>query len=343
MRAPPASHADGARVTQSNARSHPSRWFPTPYAARCNGTNREVPHALTQQDHDERVHAMSGQIAADPLVLEDFAPDDFAMVRPALVRKFNGDVAAAYMLARLRYRCQAQHPDSDGTHWWRTRIEDLADELGMSNDQTKRLMKKLIGAGMVAWREDRVRGVSDRVRSYKIIVDGADSPRQSGAISHPLDGADSPRLLCKTSVEEEQKKEQEHARPSGRADGDEAEAALLPAPQSTEEPKPSTSRGSRLPEHWAPSPDLARWTVEHLGDPERCRTELATFRDYWIAVPGARGRKVSWEATWRNWVRRAAERGGPAPRAGGNRQETTGDRRRREFAETLAALNGDRS
>ena len=28
------------------------------------------------------------------------------------------------------------------------------------------------------------------------------------------------------------------------------------------------------------------------------------FRDYWIAVPGSKGVKLDWLATWRNWVRR---------------------------------------
>lgn len=116
---------------------------------------------------------MSGQIETGPLVLEDFAPDDFAIVRPALVRKFNGDVAAAYMLTCLRDRCQAQHPDPDGTHWWRVKVSDLADELGMSNDQSKRLMKKLIGSGRVAWREDRLRRITDRVRSYRVVEEAA--------------------------------------------------------------------------------------------------------------------------------------------------------------------------
>ena len=27
------------------------------------------------------------------------------------------------------------------------------------------------------------------------------------------------------------------------------------------------------------------------------------FRDYWRGVPGQRGTKLDWEATWRNWVR----------------------------------------
>lgn len=29
----------------------------------------------------------------------------------------------------------------------------------------------------------------------------------------------------------------------------------------------------------------------------------ALFFDYWIAQPGAKGRKLDWSATWRNWVR----------------------------------------
>jgi hypothetical protein len=27
------------------------------------------------------------------------------------------------------------------------------------------------------------------------------------------------------------------------------------------------------------------------------------FHDFWIAIPGARGKKLDWFATWRNWVR----------------------------------------
>jgi hypothetical protein len=40
-------------------------------------------------------------------------------------------------------------------------------------------------------------------------------------------------------------------------------------------------------------------------DPERV---FDTFVDYWRSVPGAKGRKVDWAATWRNWCRREGER-----------------------------------
>jgi uncharacterized protein YdaU (DUF1376 family) len=69
----------------------------------------------------------------------------------------------------------------------------------------------------------------------------------------------------------------------------------------------SQARGTRLEPEWFPS--------EHLDE----KLELEKFRDYWIAQPGQKGVKTDWDATWRNWVRRAAE-GGP-PRQSKNRIE----------------------
>ncbi|WP_259462527.1 hypothetical protein [Corynebacterium diphtheriae] len=35
--------------------------------------------------------------------------------------------------------------------------------------------------------------------------------------------------------------------------------------------------------------------------------EHQVFVDYWRGVPGARGRKRDWNATWRNWIRKAGK------------------------------------
>lgn len=48
----------------------------------------------------------------------------------------------------------------------------------------------------------------------------------------------------------------------------------------------------------------------------------AEFVDYWVAVPGQRGVKLDWLATWRNDVRRKLERG---PRNGRARQQSLSD------------------
>jgi hypothetical protein len=60
-------------------------------------------------------------------------------------------------------------------------------------------------------------------------------------------------------------------------------------------------RGSRLPDDF-PSNECMDWCRKERPDldPVELRDK---FRDYWCAVPGARGRKADWPATWRNFVR----------------------------------------
>jgi hypothetical protein len=55
-----------------------------------------------------------------------------------------------------------------------------------------------------------------------------------------------------------------------------------------------------------------------------------SFRDYWIAQPGAKGRKVDWDATWRNWIRN--QRG---QSASSKPYENAKDKSRREFNEQI--------
>ncbi|ALQ97140.1 YdaU family protein [Xylella fastidiosa] len=69
--------------------------------------------------------------------------------------------------------------------------------------------------------------------------------------------------------------------------------------------KPKRSpHGSRLPDDWAPSEVDVLYATQQGVDG---RYEAEKFRDYWRSVAGAKGRKQDWEATWRNWIRRAAE------------------------------------
>ena len=78
----------------------------------------------------------------------------------------------------------------------------------------------------------------------------------------------------------------------------EGEARASDAPST---PQKKTKRGSRLdlealPEDWRAycsqkRPDL---------DPDETWDD---FRDYWTSIPGQRGYKVDWLATWRRWVR----------------------------------------
>ncbi len=72
----------------------------------------------------------------------------------------------------------------------------------------------------------------------------------------------------------------------------------------TPKPKRPAATGTRLPEGWLPSAPV-RAAMKDAAPLVDLKTEHERFTDYWIAQPGARGRKTDWDATWRNWMRKA--------------------------------------
>lgn len=67
-----------------------------------------------------------------------------------------------------------------------------------------------------------------------------------------------------------------------------------------------SSRGCFLPEGWEPDRqviDAMQAEFPHLN----LWQEHLVFVDYWRGVSGARGRKRDWNATWRNWIRKAGK------------------------------------
>lgn len=70
---------------------------------------------------------------------------------------------------------------------------------------------------------------------------------------------------------------------------------------------------------------MAAWAREKA--PSCGTADHESFCDYWRGVPGTKGRKLDWVATWRNWMRREHERrarpAGGKPAVG---RSTTDDR-----------------
>ena len=65
---------------------------------------------------------------------------------------------------------------------------------------------------------------------------------------------------------------------------------------------PKAAQSTRLADDWQLPDDWAIWAKENR--PELNLNQIADgFKDYWIAQPGAKGRKADWFATWRNWIR----------------------------------------
>lgn len=70
----------------------------------------------------------------------------------------------------------------------------------------------------------------------------------------------------------------------------------IPKEKDKRSPSGSRLQIEALPEDW-----------ENYASKERpeldAKRVFQDFRDYWIAVPGSKGRKLDWLSTWRKWVR----------------------------------------
>ncbi|WP_148649261.1 hypothetical protein [Novosphingobium barchaimii] len=81
-------------------------------------------------------------------------------------------------------------------------------------------------------------------------------------------------------------------------------------PTHPEKQSPRTRKGTRLPVDWQPASldavTLAEIETWPAGAMER---ELSKFRDWAKSAPGTKGVKSDWDATWRNWLRKAHDEG----------------------------------
>lgn len=73
---------------------------------------------------------------------------------------------------------------------------------------------------------------------------------------------------------------------------------------STEVDGKKSTRGTRLPSDWVPSVELRAWAAAKRPD-LNVSEQFDAFRDYWNSIPGSKGVKLDWDATWRSWIRNA--------------------------------------
>lgn len=77
--------------------------------------------------------------------------------------------------------------------------------------------------------------------------------------------------------------------------------------EASQAPPAPKKRGSRIPEGWLPSNELIQAMRQECPNVDQ-QMEHRKFVDYWTAQPGAKGSKLDWNATYRNWIRRANEK-----------------------------------
>lgn len=80
-----------------------------------------------------------------------------------------------------------------------------------------------------------------------------------------------------------------------------------PGPQGAPPARPSRAHAldrpaTRIPDGFAPTAEMVDWARQNT--PLVGTRETEAFVDYWRGVPGTKGRKTDWPATWRNWMRR---------------------------------------
>lgn len=196
----------------------------------------------------------------------------------------------------------ANRMNPDHGYCW-PKIEKIADEAGLSYSTVQRCLKKLIECGMVAvsrerrndgsyngfvyflcddqispqWREFSTTGQIDRTGLTTGQIDNrhrSNCPLTTGQIDRTIETVSrNSKINSKTPL----------SPPRGRA-----------------------TKGTRLPDDWEPTEEMIQFASDlNLG----AFAIAESFRDYWIAVPGAKGVKLDWAATWRNWCRSEAKRG----------------------------------
>lgn len=94
---------------------------------------------------------------------------------------------------------------------------------------------------------------------------------------------------------------------------EEAKAPSILPPKAGERVK----RATRIPVDWTLSPACRAYAESEGLTPQEISRAAADFHDYWSARSGREATKLDWPATWRQWVRKVADRKRPASPTGG--------------------------
>ena len=204
-------------------------------------------------------------------------------------------------------------------------MRKVAVKLGLDLRTLDEVARRLSEVGLIdkdtlqpiAWdaRQMRSDSSSERVKAYR--------ERQKQA----KDGA---KQLRNVSVTAQDTDTEEEAEIEPTATVSKAVGGTPAAPSATpgapvdgdaEDERPQKAKtATRLPEGWVLPKAWGEWALSERADFTEAdvRREAACFADHWHAKGGADARKVDWQATWRNWVRRAhgVPSGGTAARGG---------------------------
>lgn len=167
---------------------------------------------------------------------------------------------------------------------WTITIANLAAQNNVGKDAIRTLLNELMDAGYLSRSKERERNEKGQMASYVYITQ---DPLNDGDVAM----ADFPTLAEPTLAEPHHKKTIVKNNIIKKQT-----PTLL-----SDEFQPSQKAWDEMAEHF-PWVDLKLHTY--------------AFKDYWLSVPESKAKKVDWDRTWRNWIRRVAEQQKPKGYAG---------------------------
>jgi len=162
-------------------------------------------------------------------------------------------------------------------------------------------LRELKDAGYIQRRAVRAQG--GRFRGVDLLVFDAPQPTESPETRPSVDRAYKSRESNIKSRNSTSRAEAERAGTCGGETPTPAAAgssSLVEKSMEKAKAQPG-ARGARLPSDWVADDELLAWAMQKRPDVDP-DLETEKFVNYWVAMPGAKGRKLDWSATWRNWI-----------------------------------------
>jgi len=173
----------------------------------------------------------------------------------------------------------------------------LSRRCGSPKASFKRTLDALIDEGKITERD----GMLSNERAEKVIVD------RQNRIQNATHAAQQKWDAQRKKSEQNQRQDDAGAVPEQcPADANQSQS------QNQIEANASLAkkRGTRLPDDWFLPMDWGKWAVSEGYSHEQIKVEADKFKDYWHGVAGAKGVKLDWLATWRNWMRNSKQKAG---------------------------------
>lgn len=90
---------------------------------------------------------------------------------PAMVEILSGDLAQAYVLQWIDFRCKTEHVEQSYRHegeiWYRGAVSTLSSELSITPARVRSATEKLVKSGYLESAQHAVEGWTDRATSYR--------------------------------------------------------------------------------------------------------------------------------------------------------------------------------